>query len=75
MLRGYVHVVKFIGVMSTLQNSKGIMSTYAKRGRGDFVRGRGYIIVRIPTPQVTTLKFEGGKNGQIKSLYPYIFPA
>ena len=27
--------------MSTLQNSKGIMSTYAKRSRGDFVRGRG----------------------------------
>ena len=33
--RGYVHVVKFIGgIMSAFQNSRGIISTYAKMSGG-----------------------------------------
>ena len=37
----YVHVVKFIwgGIMSTSQNSRGIMSTYTKIRGGGVVRG------------------------------------
>ena len=41
----FVHVVKFIGgIMSTLQISWEIMSTYTNLSRGDFVRGGDIVL-------------------------------